>query len=266
MGNRFQDRVAEFPGRVKITKVSGSDEQYVIELDEGRTEGTDGERILSEGTPLNAAVLNQFEDDLKAYADSLAAAGGGSTGPTGPTGPTGALGPTGATGPTGSAGAMGPTGPTGTMGPTGPTGTRGPTGSTGPTGPTGPTGKSLTYTRSSKTLSFSWYKRAGKPSSSTGATTTYSKTAYYMTIEGTTFYFGYFNTSLSSDGWLKCTTISNARCALISPIESSTLSGTPTPVVGAGIYSSSWSSTTSGYPVFIHDTNTTDGFMYLIIV
>ena len=263
MGDRFKDRVAEFPGRVKITKVSGSDEQYVIEPDEGRTEGTDGERILSEGTPLNAAVLNQFEDDLKAYADSLAAAGGGAMGPTGPTGAMGPTGPTGMMGPTGSSG---PTGPAGIMGPTGSRGPTGPTGAKGPTGPTGPTGKSLTYTRSSKTLSFSWYKRAGKPSSSTGATSTYSKTAYYMTIEGTTFYFGYFGTSLKSDGWLKCTSISNARCALISPIESSTLSGTPTPVVGAGIYSSSWSPTSSGYPVFIHDTNTTDGFMYLIIV
>lgn len=78
MSDRFVDRVPEFPGRVKITRVSASENLYVIEKQEGRITGTDALSNLNEGTPLSAAVFNQFEDDLKEYASSVSGGSGGS--------------------------------------------------------------------------------------------------------------------------------------------------------------------------------------------
>jgi len=69
----------------------------------------------------------------------------GATGATGVTGPTGEDGPIGNTGPTGEDGSIGPTGNTGPTGAAstvaGPTGVTGPTGEDGPIGNTGPTGE-----------------------------------------------------------------------------------------------------------------------------
>lgn len=264
--SRFIDRVPEFPGRVKITKVTdvSGEEHYYIIPDEGRTSGTDGDRQLQNGTPLNAATLNALEDELKAYADALAAAGGGSTGPIGPTG---AVGPTGPMGPTGPRGASGTNGTNGSTGPTGPTGPRGLQGPTGPTGAKGPTGGTVSYSRSTANLSFSYYKTTAKPSSSTSASGTFTYTAYMASIGSTTLYFGQITKELASDCWIKCTSISSAKCALICPSENSTLSGSARlPLVGAATMNSSWNITENWYPTFFVDSSTLRGFTFLIIV
>lgn len=264
--SRFIDRVPEFPGRVKITKVTdvSGEEHYYIIPDEGRTSGTDGDRQLQNGTPLNAATLNALEDELKAYADALAAAGGGSTGPIGPTG---ALGPTGPMGPTGPRGASGTNGTNGSTGPTGPTGPRGLQGPTGPTGAKGPTGGTVSYSRSTADLSFSYYKTTAKPSSSTSASGTFKYTAYVTSIGSTTLYFGQITKELASDCWIKCTSISSAKCALICPSENSTLSGSARlPLVGAATMNSSWNIAANWYPTFFVDSSTLRGFTFLIIV
>ena len=264
--SRFIDRVPEFPGRVKITKVTdvSGEEHYYIIPDEGRTSGTDGDRQLQNGTPLNAATLNALEDEMKAYADALAAAGGGSTGPIGPTG---AVGPTGPMGPTGPRGASGTNGTNGSTGPTGPTGPRGLQGPTGPTGAKGPTGGTVSYSRSTANLSFSYYKTTAKPSSSTSASGTFTYTAYMASIGSTTLYFGQITKELASDCWIKCTSISSAKCALICPSENSTLSGSARlPLVGAATMNSSWNIAENWYPTFFVDSSTLRGFTFLIIV
>lgn len=261
--SRFIDRVPEFPGRVKITKVTdvSGEEHYYIIPDEGRTSGTDGDRQLQNGTPLNAATLNALEDEMKAYADALAAAGGGATGPTGAIGPTGPMGPTGPKGNDGTNGAIGQ------MGPTGPTGPRGLQGPTGPTGAKGPTGGTVSYSRSTAKLSFSYYKTTAKPSSSTSASGTFTYTAYMASIGSTTLYFGQITKELASDCWIKCTSISSAKCALICPSENSTLSGSARlPLVGAATMNSSWNITENWYPTFFVDSSTLRGFTFLIIV
>lgn len=264
--SRFIDRVPEFPGRVKITKVTdvSGEEHYYIIPDEGRTSGTDGDRQLQNGTPLNAATLNALEDEMKAYADALAAAGGGATGPTGAIGPTGPMGPTGPKGNDGTNGAIGPMGPTG---PTGPRGLQGPTGPTGAKGPTGPKGGNIFYSTGSGSVSFSYYKTTAKPSSSSSASGTFSVYTYNAVIGNTLFYFGQTTQELASDCWIKCTSISNAKCALICPSENSTLSGSARlPLTGAAVMNSSWSIVGSGYPTFFVDSSTARGFTFLIIV
>ena len=264
---QFVDRASEFPGRLKITKTidqTTGEELYYIVPSEGRTTGSDGDREFHEGTPLNAETLNALDSELKAYADALAAAGGGSTGPIGPTG---AVGPTGPMGPTGPRGASGTNGTNGSTGPTGPTGPRGLQGPTGPTGAKGPTGGTVSYSRSTANLSFSYYKTTAKPSSSTSASGTFTYTAYMASIGSTTLYFGQITKELASDCWIKCTSISSAKCALICPSENSTLSGSARlPLVGAATMNSSWNITENWYPTFFVDSSTLRGFTFLIIV
>lgn len=57
---RFSNRVSQYPGRIKLTKVrdEGSGTVYDCEMAEGT--------VSNAGTPLNAETLNALEDELKA--------------------------------------------------------------------------------------------------------------------------------------------------------------------------------------------------------
>ena len=57
----FKDRKPEFPGRVKLTPVSGQTDVYDMTLAEGRTSEALG---YSEGTPLNKATFDALRADL----------------------------------------------------------------------------------------------------------------------------------------------------------------------------------------------------------
>ena len=57
----FKDRIASYPGRVKLTPVSGQSNVYDMELEDGASVS---------GTPLNAATFDSFKQDLINYVNS----------------------------------------------------------------------------------------------------------------------------------------------------------------------------------------------------
>lgn len=56
MANFFTDRVVQYPGRVKMSPVSGQSDTYDVE----RAEGT----VTEEGTPFNADAFNEIAQDI----------------------------------------------------------------------------------------------------------------------------------------------------------------------------------------------------------
>lgn len=55
----FEDRKPQYPGRVKLVKVAGSTDLYDLTPAEGSVTGS-----YREGTPLNAATLNAFQNEI----------------------------------------------------------------------------------------------------------------------------------------------------------------------------------------------------------
>lgn len=56
MANYFSDRIVEYPGRIKLTQVSGETDTYDVE----RAEGT----VTQIGTPFNADTFNDIAQNL----------------------------------------------------------------------------------------------------------------------------------------------------------------------------------------------------------
>ena len=61
----FKDRNAQYPGRVKLVKVAGSEDLYDMTLAEGSVSGG-----YSAGTPLNAETFNKMLKDISAETDT----------------------------------------------------------------------------------------------------------------------------------------------------------------------------------------------------
>lgn len=56
MANYYADRVVEFPGRIKLTAVSGQTDVYDVERAEGA--------VITPGTPFNAPTFNDIAQSI----------------------------------------------------------------------------------------------------------------------------------------------------------------------------------------------------------
>ncbi len=56
MANYFTDRVVEFPGRIKLTEISGQTDVYDMERAEGA--------VITPGTPFNAPTFNDIAQSI----------------------------------------------------------------------------------------------------------------------------------------------------------------------------------------------------------